>query len=72
MTFAPGVQCNGNVHIGDGAYIGAGAMIRQGRSGSPLRIGKGAVVGMGAVILRDVPDAVTVVGNPALLTQPKQ
>ena len=72
VTFAPGVQCNGNVHIGDGAYLGAGAMIRQGRSGSPLRIGKGAVVGMGAVVLSDVPDGMTVVGNPALITQPKQ
>ena len=69
VTFAPGVQCNGNVHIGDGAYIGAGAMIRQGRSGSPLRIGKGAIVGMGAVVLGDVPDGVTVVGNPALIMQ---
>lgn len=67
VTFAPGVQCNGNVHIRDGAYIGAGAMIRQGRSGSPLRIGKGAVVGMGAVVLDDVPDGVTVVGNPATI-----
>ncbi len=60
VTFAPGVQCNGNVHIGDHAYIGAGATIRQG-----IRIGKGAVVGMGAVVTRDVPDGATVVGNPA-------
>ena len=60
VTFAPGVQCNGNVHIGDHAYIGAGATIRQG-----IRIGKGAVVGMGAVVTREVPDGATVVGNPA-------
>lgn len=65
VTFAPGVHCNGNVHIGDHAYIGAGAVIRQGKPGAPLRIGAGAVVGMGAVVTRDVPDGITVVGNPA-------
>ena len=65
VTFAPGVRCNGNVHIADHAYIGAGAVIRQGKPGQPLRIGEGAVVGMGAVVTRDVPDGATVVGNPA-------
>ena len=65
VTFAPGVQCNGNVHIGDHAYLGAGAIIRQGQPGKPLRIGAGAVIGMGAVVTRDVPDGVTVVGSPA-------
>jgi len=65
VTFAPGVHCNGNVYIGDHAYIGSGAVIRQGKPGAPLRIGAGAVVGMGAVVTRDVPDGATVVGNPA-------
>jgi sugar O-acyltransferase (sialic acid O-acetyltransferase NeuD family) len=65
VTFAPGVKCNGNVVIKDHAYIGAGAMIKQGRPGQPLVIGRGAVVGMGAVVVRDVPDGTTVVGNPA-------
>ncbi len=65
VTFAPGVHCNGNVEIGDHAYIGAGALIRQGKPGQPLRIGAGAVVGMGAVVTKDVPPGVTVVGNPA-------
>lgn len=65
VTFAPGVQCNGNVHIEDHAYLGAGAVIRQGQPGKPLRIGKGAVIGMGAVVTRDVPAGTTVVGNPA-------
>lgn len=69
VTFAPGVQCNGNVAIGDRAYIGAGAVIRQGRPGQPLRIGEGAVVGMGAVVTKDVPPGVTVVGNPARLME---
>ena len=65
VTFAPGVQCNGNVWIGDHAYIGAGAVIRQGLPGKPLRIGAGAVIGMGAIVTRDVPAGAPVVGNPA-------
>jgi sugar O-acyltransferase (sialic acid O-acetyltransferase NeuD family) len=60
VTFAPAVRCNGNVTIGDGAYIGSNAVIRQG-----IRIGEGAVVGMGAVVTKDVPAGATVVGNPA-------
>ena len=65
VTFAPGVRCNGRVHIEDHAYIGTNAIIREGRSEKPLRIGKGAVVGMGAVVTKDVPAGATVVGNPA-------
>jgi len=65
VTFAPGVQCNGNVVIQDHAYIGAGAVIKQGQPGAPLVIGRGAVVGMGAVVTKSVPAGVTVVGNPA-------
>lgn len=65
VTFGPGVRCNGNVNIGDHAYVGAGAIIRQGKPGEPLRIGAEAVVGMGAVVTRDVPEGTTVVGNPA-------
>jgi sugar O-acyltransferase (sialic acid O-acetyltransferase NeuD family) len=65
VTFAPGVMCNGNVHIEDYAYIGAGAVIKQGQPGAPLVVGRGAVVGMGAVVTKSVPPGVTVVGNPA-------
>lgn len=71
VTFAPGVKCNGNVWIGNHSYIGAGAVIRQGRHGKPLRIGEGAVVGMGAVVTRDVPSRTTVVGNPARIMNSK-
>lgn len=65
VTFAPSVKCNGNVVVEDHAYIGTGAILKQGRPGKPLVIGKGAVVGMGAVVTKDVPPGVTVVGNPA-------
>lgn len=60
VTFAPSVRCNGHVTIGDGAYVGAGAVIRQG-----LAIGEGATVGMGAVVTKDIPAHETWVGNPA-------
>ena len=65
VTFAPNVHCNGNIHIGDHAYIGTGAVLRQGTPERPLLIGEGAVVGMGAVVTKDVAPYITVVGNPA-------
>ncbi len=65
VTFAPGVRCNGRVHIQNHAYIGTGAVIKEGSPGRPLVIGEGAVVGMGAVVTKDVPPHTTVVGNPA-------
>lgn len=65
VTFAPRVSCNGNIHIHDHAYIGTGAVIKQGTPDKPLIIGKGAIVGMGAVVTKDVPAGAVVVGNPA-------
>ena len=65
VTFAPKVACLGNVHIGDHAYIGAGAILKQGSKGSPRHIGEGAIVGMGAVVTKDVEPYTTVIGNPA-------
>lgn len=65
VTFAPGVKCNGNVHVEDYAYIGSGAILKQGLRNRPLVIGSGAVIGMGAVVTKDVPPRATVVGNPA-------
>lgn len=65
VTLAPGVKCNGNVVVEDHAYLGTGAIIKQGEPNRPLVIGRGAVVGMGAVVTRDVPPGTTVIGNPA-------
>lgn len=47
--------------ICDGASIGAGAVVLPG-----VRIGRNAMVGAGAVVTKDVPDGVTVAGNPAV------
>ena len=71
VTFAPGVKCNGNIHIQDHAYIGTGAVIKQGTPDKPLIIGKGAIIGMGAVVTKSVPAGVTVVGNPARILEKK-
>ena len=48
------------VHIGEAAWIGAGATILPG-----VRIGRHAVVGAGAIVTKDVPDYAVAVGNPA-------
>lgn len=69
VTFAPGVMCNGNVVVQDHAYIGTGAVLKQGKPGEPLVIGRGAVVGMGAVVTKSVAPGTTVVGNPARIMQ---
>lgn len=70
VTFAPGVHCNGNVVVEDHAYIGAGAILRQGKPGEPLVIGRGAIIGMGAVVTRSVAPGTTIAGNPARVMKP--
>jgi sugar O-acyltransferase (sialic acid O-acetyltransferase NeuD family) len=67
VTFAPGVMCNGNVYVEDHAYIGTGAVIKQGTPQKPLVIGRGAVIGMGAVVTKSVAPGTVVIGNPARL-----
>lgn len=54
-----GITAQG-ISIGDGAWIGSGAILLDG-----VRIGRNAVVGAGAVVNRDVPDYCVAVGNPA-------
>ena len=65
VTLSPRVSVNGNVRIGDGVFVGAGAVIRHGLPDKPLVIGAGAVIGMGAVVVGDVPAGATVMGVPA-------
>lgn len=71
VTFAPSVHCNGNVVVEDHAYIGTGAILRQGKPCEPLVIGHGAVIGMGAVVTKNVAPGTTVVGNPARVMVPR-
>lgn len=56
----PSVSIAGNVTLNDGVYVGSGATIIQG-----LTIGSNTVVGAGTVVVRDLPDNVVAVGNPA-------
>lgn len=65
VTFAPRVSCNGNVHVGDHAYIGTGVVIVQGTNQSPMTIGAGAIVAMGSVVTKPVEPYTMVAGNPA-------
>jgi len=60
----PGVTvgiANGGVPtIGDGVYVGPGAVVY-----GPIEIGRGAVIGANSVVGRSVPSGVTVAGAPA-------
>jgi len=66
VSIAPGVHTAGRVTICDEAFIGLGAVIING-----VTVGRRASVGAGAVVVRDVPEGVTVVGNPARPLPPK-
>ena len=59
---SPNATLCGSVNVGKGTHIGAGAVIIPG-----IKIGSWTNIGAGSVIIRDVPDFVTVVGNPGRL-----
>lgn len=48
----------GNVHVGEGTWIGAGTTIIPG-----VHIGCWSVIGAGSVVTKDIPDGVLAVGN---------
>jgi len=55
-----GLGIPGDPQIGDGAYLGAGAVIL-----GDLEIGSGAVIGANSVVRKDVPAGARAVGAPA-------
>lgn len=59
VHISPNVALAGNVQVGEGTHIGIGACVIQG-----IKIGKWCTIGAGAIIINDIPDKVTVVGNP--------
>jgi acetyltransferase-like isoleucine patch superfamily enzyme len=59
-VLSPRVTLCGAVELSDNVFIGAGSIIVQG-----VKIGKNSVIGAGGVVIHNVPDNVTVAGNPA-------
>ena len=59
-TVQPGAIVLGSVLLGERVEVGAGAIVYPG-----IKVGAGAKVGLGAVVVRDVPEGVSVAGNPA-------
>ncbi|UTW67109.1 acetyltransferase [bacterium SCSIO 12643] len=58
-SFMPNVNISGETFFSEGVYVGTSATIINQK-----KIGEWVTVGAGAVIIRDVPNKVTVVGNP--------
>lgn len=57
---ATGREAGRKITIGDGCWLGGGAIVCPG-----VEIGDRAIVGAGAVVTRDVPADTVVAGNPA-------
>jgi maltose O-acetyltransferase len=59
-TRTAGLEYARPIRIGDGVWIGGGAIVLAG-----VTIGDGSVVGAGSLVRHDVPPDVVVAGNPA-------
>jgi len=54
------VGISGNCTIGERAYIGVGVPVKE-----KISIGADSIVGIGSAVLRDIPENVIALGNPA-------
>lgn len=59
VHISPNAALAGGVKVGEGTQIGTGAAILPG-----ITIGSWCTIGAGTVVLDNIPDGVTVVGNP--------
>jgi len=59
-VLAPFVSLAGYCNIGEGTYIGMSVPVKE-----KVNIGSESVIGMGSVVIRDIPDNVIALGNPA-------
>jgi sugar O-acyltransferase (sialic acid O-acetyltransferase NeuD family) len=66
-SFMPSVNLSGELKIDSCVYVGTGAVIIN-----QLHLGEGSVIGAGAVIVKDVPPAAVVVGNPGKIIKYKE
>ncbi len=62
-----GTIIGGSVEIGDNCYLGIGCTIKN-----KVKIGNNVTIGMSAVVLNDVPDGLTMIGNPAIILEKKK
>jgi maltose O-acetyltransferase len=63
-TRVAGLEFAMPIRIGDGVWIGGGAIVLPG-----VTIGDGCVVGAGSVVTRDLPPGSLAVGNPARIVR---
>lgn len=64
QTRVSGLEYAKPITIGQGAWLGAGAIVLPG-----ITIGPRAVIGAGAVVTRDIPEGAVAVGNPARIRE---
>ncbi|MCI8416933.1 MAG: acetyltransferase [Lachnospiraceae bacterium] len=57
---APNATLGGHCEVGEGTYIGMNVSVKEG-----IKIGKNSIIGMGSTVLRDIPENVIALGNPA-------
>lgn len=64
---ATGVIVNGKTVVEELAFLGSGCICND-----KVTVGRGAIVGSGTVVIRDIPPAVTAVGNPARIIKSRE